>query len=157
MTAWLIITLLILIGLALINIEIVFVPGTTIVGLMGVILAGAGIFYTFKKFDNSTGFLVLGITLIFCLASIIYFFKNETWKGMALHDSMKGRVNEGLLVTLEPGTEGVAISSLRPYGKAEFLKKQYEVCTVGDYVEAGTKISIIKIEPNKILVEPIKS
>lgn len=157
MTAWLTVILLIVIGLALINIEVVFVPGTTIVGIAGVLIAAAGVTYSFIKFDNSTGFIVLGITVSLSLATLIYFFKNETWKTMALHNSAKGRVNEGLTGALQVGTQGVAISSLRPFGKAEFAEKQFEVSTVGDYVEEGTKITIIKIESNKILVEPIKS
>jgi membrane-bound ClpP family serine protease len=157
MTAWLTVILLILIGLALINIEVIFVPGITIVGIAGVLIAAAGVAYSFIKFDNFTGFIVLGVTVSLSLATLIYFFKNETWKFMSLQDSSKGRVNEGLTGALQVGAEGVAISSLRPFGKAEFSEKQFEVSTLGDYVEEGTKLTIIKIESNKILVEPIKS
>ena len=156
MTAWLIVTLLILIGLALINIEVIFVPGTTLVGILGVIIAIAGVFFSFVYFDRTTGFIVMTATLVMGLGSLFYFFKKGTWKGMALSDSIESRVNDGLLGKLQVGAEGVAVSTLRPFGKAEFWGQQFEVHTLGGYVESGTKLTIIKIESNKILVEPIK-
>lgn len=157
MAAWITVTLLIIIGLALINIEVVFVPGTTFVGLIGLLIAGAGVFFSFVYFNSTIGFIVLGVTLTLTLGSLVYFFKNNTWKNFALMDSNKGKVNEGLTGALQVGAEGVAISALRPVGKAEFWGKQFEVTTLGSYLEAGTKITIVKIESNKILVEPIEA
>lgn len=155
--AWLIVIILVLIGLFLINIEVIFVPGTTFVGLLGVLFAGAGVAYSFLKFDTATGYSVLGVTLALSLATLIYFFKKKTWKLFSLHDVNEGRVNEGLTGALQVGQQGVAVSSLRPMGKAEFSGKEFEVTSLGDYVNSGTTLTIIKIEPNKILVEPIKS
>lgn len=157
MVAWLTVIVLIVIGLSLINIEVIFIPGTTIVGLFGVIIAAGGIFFSFLYFGQSTGFTVLTVSLVVTLGSLIYFFKNNSWKSMSLHDTMKGKVNEGLTGTLKVGEEGITISTLRPSGKAEFFGKQYEVYTHEGYINAGEKVTILKIESNKILVEPIKS
>lgn len=157
MIAWLTVIVLIVIGLSLINIEVVFIPGTTVVGIFGVIIAAGGIFFGFLYFGQATGFTILSISLAATLGSLIYFFKNNSWKAMSLQDTMKGKVNEGLTETLKIGEEGITISTLRPSGKAEFFGRQYEVHTFGDYVDSGKKVAIIKIESNKILVEPIKS
>ncbi len=56
---WTLIVALILIGLLLVILEIVFVPGTTIVGLAGVVLAGVGILFAYREFGNETGWYVL--------------------------------------------------------------------------------------------------
>ena len=69
---------------------------------------------------------------------------------------MQGKVNEGLTVGLKEEDEGFAVSTLKPVGKAEFNDKEYEVRSFGSYIEAGTKIKIVKIEMNNILVEPIQ-
>jgi membrane-bound ClpP family serine protease len=55
---------------------------------------------------------------------------------------------------LSPGLEGIALSALRPVGKAEVAGKTYEVKTQGGYVATGTKIKIIQISSNQIIVEP---
>ena len=154
MTAWLTVILLVVIGLTLINIEVIFIPGTTVVGLLGAVIATAGVVFSFIYFDNTIGFVVLGLTVVITAGSVVYFFKNNTWKAFALHDTIKGKVNEGLTGALKVGEQGLTTSSLRPVGKAEFWGQQYEVHTVGDYVDSGIKVTIVKIESNKILVEP---
>ncbi|MCB0506453.1 MAG: hypothetical protein KDC58_13265, partial [Cyclobacteriaceae bacterium] len=52
---WVIIISLIVVGLALIVLEIVFVPGTTVVGALGLISMVGGVFYSFKAFGNPIG------------------------------------------------------------------------------------------------------
>jgi len=47
------------------------------------------------------------------------------------------------------------MSALRPSGKAELKDKTFEVRTQGAYVDSGTRIRIIKILSNQIIVEPI--
>ena len=51
--------------------------------------------------------------------------------------------------------EGKALSTLRPVGKAKFKNQEYEVKTLGDYVDNGTPIRIKLIMSNQIIVEPI--
>ncbi len=68
---------------------------------------------------------------------------------------MKTPVNEGLTSALEVGQEGKCISSLKPVGKAEFDNKEYEVSSLGPFVLENTVVKIIKLERNKIIVEPI--
>jgi hypothetical protein len=51
--------------------------------------------------------------------------------------------------------EGRAISALRPIGKAEVNEQIVEVRTNGDYLDSGSRIRIIKIVSNQIIIEPI--
>ena len=44
---------LLVIGLALLVVEVVFVPGTTVVGVIGVIFAGAGVIITYRYFGSA--------------------------------------------------------------------------------------------------------
>ena len=53
------------------------------------------------------------------------------------------------------GTEGIAVSALRPIGKADFSDALAEVKTLGEYVESGARIRIIKVSSNQIIVESI--
>jgi len=47
-----------------------------------------------------------------------------------------------------------SLSALRPVGKAEVGGRTFEVKTLGGYVTSGTKIRIIQILSNQIIVEP---
>ncbi len=57
---WMAIIFLLVFSLALIVLEIIFIPGTTIFGLAGLILAVIGIFISFKSLGAVMGFSILG-------------------------------------------------------------------------------------------------
>ena len=157
MITWLVIIGLILFGLGLIIIEVIFVPGTTIVGILGIILAGVGIYLSFKNFGNNVGTIVLVGTAIIALIALVTSFRTGVWKKFALKDQISSKFNEHIEIAMHEGDEGVALSSLKPIGKAEINEKVFEVKTNGNYVDAGERVKVIKIDKNKIIVEPIKS
>ena len=152
---WITVILLIILGLGFILAEIIFVPGTTFLGLLGVIFVVAGIVISYKNFGAGTGTVVMMITLVFGLATMVYGFKSGAWDKFALKGSIDSKVNEGENSRLQVGEEGISISTLKPIGKAEFGDSVFEVSTLGKYLEPGTNIRIIKLKQNKIIVEPI--
>jgi membrane-bound ClpP family serine protease len=155
MLMWIIIITLLLIGLALIIIELVFIPGTTVVGLLGLIFSITGIVISYKHFGSDVGFYILIGMLLTTLVGLFYSFRAGSWSKFSLKTSSKSKVNEGMLTSLTVGDEGKAVSTLRPIGKADFNNKQFEVKTTGDYVEHGTRVRITQIESHQITVEPI--
>jgi membrane-bound ClpP family serine protease len=54
---------------------------------------------------------------------------------------------------LVKGQEGIAISDIKPYGKAEFGNKIYEVKSGSGFIPVGTPLIIIKLEENRIIVK----
>lgn len=151
---WIIIGL-IAIGLSLIIVELIFIPGTTVVGILGVVACAFGIVFAYQNFGSETGFYVLMGTIVLALVALVYSLRSRAWSRFSLKTSIDSRVNENLLASLKPGDEGVTISTLRPVGKALFNDQPFEVKSNGEYVEAGTKVRIREINTNQILVEPI--
>lgn len=154
---WIIVISLLLIGLTLIIVELVFIPGTTVVGLLGLIFAIVGIVISYSHFGNDIGFYILLATLASTLAALFYSFRSGAWSKFSLKSSISSKVNEGIMASLHIGDEGITVSTLRPMGKAEFNSKTFEVKTSGNYIERGEKVKITQIESNQIVVEPIKS
>lgn len=152
---WFIVLSLIGIGLLLLVIEVIFIPGTSVAGIIGFGLLVTGLFLTFNYFDKPTGWAVVGSTAAVSAVLFFWIFRSKPWQQFALKTSIKSKVNEGALDGLKPGDEGITISVLRPMGKAEIGEKTFEVSTLGTYVQSGTRIKILKIASNQILVEPI--
>ena len=157
MLMWIIVISLLLIGLTLIIVELVFIPGTTVVGLLGLIFAIVGIVISYSHFGNDIGFYILLATLASTLAALFYSFRSGAWSKFSLKSSINSKVNEGIMASLQIGDEGITVSTLRPMGKAEFNSKTFEVKTSGNYIETGEKVRITQIESHQIVVEPIKS
>ncbi|UXP33608.1 hypothetical protein N6H18_06525 [Reichenbachiella agarivorans] len=155
MIDWIIISFLILAGIGLIIVEIIFVPGTTIVGFGGLFIGLYGVYRSYELFGSEVGHWVLAGSIAACAAAIIYSFNSNAWKRFALKGSINSRVNENLTAQLTAGLEGVTVSSLKPIGKAKFQDIEYEVCSLGNFIEEKRPIKIIKIEINKIYVELI--
>lgn len=152
---WIIILLLVLIGLALIVVEVVFVPGTTLVGVIGVIFLGAAIMSSYRNFGNEMGFYVLLGTSVVTAITLFLSFRSQAWSKFANNSAIKSKVNEGLTSALTLGDEGIALSTLKPMGKVQFKGREYEVKTLGDYVDVGTRVRIVHLQENQIIVKPL--
>ena len=74
MLMWIIIISLLAIGLSLIIVELVFIPGTTVVGLLGLIFTIVGIVVSYRHFGNDVGFYILIGTGVYHVAGIILQF-----------------------------------------------------------------------------------
>lgn len=155
MIEWMTVLSLILFGLALLVAEIIFVPGTTLVGLFGFIFLVVGVSLSFNYFGREVGWITVGSAAVAAGVLVYFAFKSNLWGRFSLKTSSDSKVNEGELDGLTLGEEGVAMSALRPSGKAELKDKTFEVRTQGAYVDSGTRIRIIKILSNQIIVEPI--
>ncbi len=154
MFEWATIISLILFGLVLLVVEIVFVPGTTLVGVLGFLFLIVGVGLSFHYFGNRSGWITVAASAAASGLVLYFSFKANVWKRFALKSSIQSKVNEGELAGLTTGQEGITLSALRPVGKAEVGDKTYEVKTQGEYVSTGTKIRIVQILSNQIIVEP---
>ena len=152
---WLSIILLVLVGLVLIYLELIFVPGTTILGLVGLVLCGIGVFLTYEKHGDTAGHWVLAGSALVSVVALLYSFRSNSWNKFSLKTTNDGKVNENYYDDLQIEMRGVALSDLKPIGKAEFNNKVYEVRSAGQHISAGEPLRIAKISSNKITVEII--
>lgn len=152
---WIIIISLLVIGLALIVLEVIFVPGTTLVGIIGVIFAGAGIIMSYRVYGSDTGLYILLGTLAVTVIALYFSFRTNAWSRFANKSAINSRVNEDITASLQLGDEGVAVSSLKPMGTVKFEAGRFEVKTLGDYVNVGTRVQIVHIAGNQIMVKPL--
>ncbi len=152
---WLIVLAFILLGLLLIAAEIIFIPGTTVIGFIGFFTAIGGIYYSYNISNNPLiGHGVLAGTVAVGGLITYFSFKFEVWRMFALKENIEGKVTTNVKTNIEVGKEGVTTSALRPMGSAEIDGEIFEVKTYGSYVEANQKIRIIRIDNDTIIVEP---
>ena len=80
MFEWITVISLILLGLALIVVEIIFVPGTTVVGVLGFIFLIVGVGLSFHYFGGNVGWITVagaGVASGF----VLYFsFGSNLWQ-----------------------------------------------------------------------------
>ena len=153
---WITVILLIGIGLLLIIVELIFVPGTTIVGILGFVLTCIGIWIGYAALGTSMGHIILASTVLIGIVAFVYSFKSDSWSRFALKNQHRSRVNEEYRYILTVGDLGKTVSALRPQGTAIFNEQHHEVQTNGEFLPPNTPVRIIKIHHNKITVEENK-
>jgi membrane-bound serine protease (ClpP class) len=152
MTLSLILTILI-VGFILIGIEIFVTPGF-VVGLIGFGFLAVGVYLSYTGFEgNLLGHITLSVTGIILVAGIIFTFKSDFWKRIALKDEISARAFNA--TTLTEGEIGRSISTLRLSGTGLFDGRKYEVWSEGGIIESQTEIIVSKIIDNKIFVKPL--
>ncbi len=148
---------LLTIGWLLVFLEIFFIPGITVFGIVGVAVMIAGYYYAFTNYGNSGGYQTIGISALLMLASLVLGFKSGLWNKLSLKESLKNsRTNEWEEGIIKVGDYGMAISKIALSGTARFNEINFEVNSESEFISPNTAIEIIKIENRKIIVQTKK-
>ncbi len=145
------ILLLLVAGLALIVLELLAIPGTTITGLCGLGLIVYGLYEMFMNFGTLWGIVSVVITLVTCVILLIYSLRTRVWKKLSLNREINAKVNM-VKIPVKAGDKGVSITRLAPVGIAEINNERLEVYTSTSYVEPNTPLIVDFVEGNKIRV-----
>ena len=150
-----------IIGIGLLILE-AFMPGFGVPGITGNVLEVITLVMTwFEHGPLATLAMLLIVLLVLAIAistSLRSITRGRLSKSSLVHSETESnedgyRSIEDLAVFVDK--EGVATSVLRPTGIADFEGVRLNVSSEGDYIPAGTKVRIIKVEGAKILVKPL--
>lgn len=148
------------VGLGLVGLE-VFIPSGGAISVAAAASIIVGIVFGFLY--SST----LGVILILCALIVVpllvwYLFKILPHTSIGKRLILDGPSNyEDVAAVPEKklkdlvGRLGVVVSKLRPVGIAEIEGKRYQVVSEGMMVETGTKVRVIDVSGNRILVRVI--
>ena len=151
---WTAIVILLLIGILLITLEIVALPGA-IAGIVGVIMLGVGVWQSYATYGTVSGNIVLLVSVVVCILLLVFFMRSKTWRFFGLKTEIDSKVNtidENLLTV---GVRGRTVSRLAPTGKANINGQIVEVHTVSEFVNENEEVEITKIEGYKITVKRV--
>ncbi len=152
--SWTLIVVLILVGILLLLLELLVIPGTTVAGIAGFGLMVFAIYMSYDMYGNTAGHWTVGGTVVVSLLSLILAFRSKTWKKAGLEYTITGKTNIFEENSVIKGDTGVAVSRLSPGGKARIKGQFYEVQSTAGMVNPKEKIVVTKVEGNKIYVKP---
>ncbi|MDB4338854.1 nodulation protein NfeD, partial [Rubripirellula sp.] len=157
-------------GIICIGIEFFVIPGFGIFGIGGFLLTGLAIVlmsqtfviprntYQLNAFSHGVwvmlgGFagLLTGLILMRTLLSRIPGFRGLVMDSpdlVALNDAERIENYDHLL-----GADGVATTPLHPSGKAKFGEETVQVVSEGIAIESGTRLKVIQVFANRVIVE----
>lgn len=149
------ILLLLLLGLILIIVEFMLIPGLSIAGIGAVISFGFSIYLSFKYWGNLAGIITLIAILVFVPVLLYFLFNGKAIKPMMLNSDIDGKVINIDEQKIHLGDEGITTGRLAPLGKAKINGITVEARSLGQFIDHQTTVKVIKIKGNTIIVEPI--
>jgi membrane-bound serine protease (ClpP class) len=162
------------IGIALLAVEMLVIPGFGIAGISGIIMIVAGLILSFQDFtiprtpyDVDT--FIKNIFTIMCSllgSGIAIFLLIKYMPGMPIFNRLVLTASEtaqgGYVIPSQPaggddltGRKGQAVTILHPTGKIEVDNRTLDVVTDGEYIEKGQAVEIIEIRGNRIVVKAV--
>jgi len=170
---------LILVGMALLAVEIFVIPGFGVAGVAGILCMFVGVIGSFVSgsvtSEEGQAELLTGIGAV--VASLFgagvgvwlmsrYIYDIPVFKKVILSattDSASSAIErDGVshavtaspaAAVIRPGDTGVAETSLRPAGRATINGRLYDVVTAGEWIESGAMVRVRRVDPFRIEVE----
>lgn len=147
---------LILVGLALVAVEVTVVPGLNVVGVVGALGAATGVVIAFMEYGPAGGLGTLAATILAAGGLAYVLWESGAWDRFVLTTSLVA----GDSVEEEPaesrarllGQTGIALTPLRPGGVIDIDGARIEVVTEGSFVAAGSRVRVVALDRRRVLV-----
>lgn len=143
----------VVLGIAFFVLEIFFLPGVSIGGVVGTLFTGAAIWYAFAKIGAVAGWVVVAVSAVALLLAVIYFIKGKPLNKMALNRELESD-NPYNMSNVTVGDEGRTLSRLAPMGKVLVNGEDYEAKVRNGFLDGGVEVVVVAVEGNVIVVEP---
>jgi membrane-bound serine protease (ClpP class) len=166
--------LMIVAGIILLLLEIFVIPGFGVPGVAGFILIIAGTLLSFQNFTlprtpyefsvvtENVAILVTDLFAVIVIAALLakYLPKTRQFSRIMLAGPDAGTLTGDAAAQTRGaeivGKHGIALTKLRPAGKAKIAGQFLDVVTEGDFINEGTKIRVRRTDGNRIVVEEEK-
>jgi membrane-bound serine protease (ClpP class) len=175
LAGWEVVALFVL-GMVLVLIEVLFFAHSTIAfGVVGVFLMLASLLWTMIDRYPGQNFFPTGEMLAMPLLNMFmaivgsfiiiallarYLPRTSIYRRFALMDSnppgpsLAGVPRQfATALTLAPGTQGTAVTVLRPSGKARFADHVVDVVTEGEFIAPQTPVTVIQADGMRVVVK----
>jgi len=161
-------------GAVLLIVEILFIPGFGVIGITGIMLMiWALLSAMITHYPGSPWYPTweqLRYPLVRLSASLVVGVGLAAWLSRYLPDTVlfrrlvlasATRRSDGFAASEESagllGSEGEALSALRPGGTARFGERRLDVITRGQYLQPGSRIRVVETHGSRIIVEACDS
>ncbi len=99
--------------------------------------------------------LILIVAVILIMTKINNEKSRNIFQKLVLRDRTTtegGYLSQPMNIRDYVGTEGVALTALRPAGAVKIGSERVDVITEGDFISAGDRVKVIKVDGSSVIV-----
>lgn len=147
------VTLLVVFGVALMVLELFFIPGIGAAGVFAVVSMAAGVALAYVKISPLAGNITLVAVLLLLLIAIWLFLSGKTLDKISLKTEISSKVDLVSELNIQPGDKAVTSSRLAPMGKVMIHEHEVEAESIVGFIDPQTEVEIVRIEGNTVVVK----
>ena len=145
---------LIIIGQALLFIELAIIPGLGVAGVLGLGAIAGSCYLSFANISTTAGIMIILINIILATIVVMLTLRKKTWKRFSLDTNIDAKIDTPIKEKgVSVGDTGTAITRLAPTGTAIINGNTLEVTTRGILIDPQKSIEVIEISNNKVYVK----
>jgi len=151
------VVLLFVLGLVLLLLEVLVIPGFGIAGIGGLAAVFASLYLSFP--DAASAFTAIGLstiaTVVFGIVLLRRVPKTGIWRRIALETKLEDVGVPGddpNDPVVKVGASGQALTPLRPSGTVEIGGVRVDAVSEGEYIPAGTMVQVVKVVGGRVTV-----
>jgi len=148
-----IIASLIIVGIVLMVVEMLLIPGFGISGLGAIAAFGYANYYAFTELGNLAGFITLFASLVSAILVITFVLRSRAIDKLGLNKKIESTVATEASKQVKVGDTGVAITRLALIGNALINDHIIEVKSCDGFLDENTPIIVERIIENVIMVK----
>ena len=151
------IIILIIVGLLLLLVETLLIPGFAVTGILGLVSMGAACYLAFTNIGTTAGIIVTIICILLAAGLLVWVLRSSTWKKATLNTNIDAKVdvnadNKGI----EVGKRGTTVTRLAPMGMVRFEDgSKAEVSSADGFIDPGCEVEVSAIEGEKIFIKKV--
>ena len=149
---WLII-LLFALAIALIIVELVFIPGFGVAGILSIGCVGVAIFLSYSNFAPVVGHIVVGLSVVMYVSVMVIGLKSGTWSRVSLQETVASTVNDNPFEGVSVGDCAMTMSRLAPMGKVVINQRQFEAKSMSSYIDSDQEVVVVGFQDNCLMVK----
>ncbi len=158
------VAVLLVLGIALLLMEVLVLPGFGVAGVLGLVALGASIALALLGGIPNAADFVIAIHVVGASAVVLGYVGWQLFRRLAGDLGQKamlrgdvdadGRQRRALAPPESLEVDGVALTDLRPAGTGRFGEQSADVVSEGPWIPAGTPIRVVRVEGHWSVVRP---
>jgi len=156
------VALLFLLGIGLLLLELLVIPGFGVAGVLGVAAVLVSLFLSFP--NVSSALTSIGIASVLTLAGAVFLLRRVPESGLWRKLSLQTRLEESGVggddaekPAVQVGAKGKALSPLRPAGTVQVGQLRLDAVSEGSFIPAGATVEVVRVMGNRIVVREAPS
>ncbi len=146
------ISVLAVLGVILVFAEML-IPGFGIFGVLGIISLLSATIMAAKIYGTLVFLIMLAALILLFFILLMISKKSGLYNKVVLHDRQEYTdFDEAKFVGLI-GKIGTAQSTLRPYGVVEIDGENFDVSSLGDFIDKGKKVKVVQVSGKTVTVK----